>query len=313
MPLAFPPLESVVILDGAPERVHQLLTRRWMAEPLSAEPASAFQILWGVKEGVGEAAGSPSWAVRWEPTEELGQLVNDTGRVLLVPGGSSSRVELEPDFVDRPAGLEALVEATLAHALAAQGECFLHAAAFELSGRRPLVVGETGAGKSTLTAAAVAAGGRAVSDDSLLLGVHDNRPLVRSARRDLWLRPGSRGLLPALNARGLGHELGPDGRFRVGRDNRGFVDAIQPDCLVVVAGRGALAARPLTQADALATLLRSTSSLYMTDERFSERQVKLLSLLTRYAEHLPAIGLRIDRSPLEGKAESLAALIDLLP
>ena len=62
--------------------------------------------------------------------------------------------------------LTTLLEMALTHALAMSGYVVNHAAAFEIDGTAVLAVGPTRAGKSTLSAAALAAGGAVVSDDS---------------------------------------------------------------------------------------------------------------------------------------------------
>ncbi len=320
IPLRFPPLQSVIQLDGVPDEVVDLVTRRWLAERGSgASGVPPFTLEWRLEDNAGEVGSEPGYAVRWVPSGETGRLQNDTGRVRLFPGGQRSRIEIEPDFARRPAGLESLLEAALGHALAARGECFLHAAAFTLGKRTPLLIGDSGAGKSTLTAAVIAHGGRAISDDSLLLGLDEGRPLVRTARRDLWLRPGSETLLPALESRGLSRSPATEGRIRLVRDSRpdAFANSAHPDCLVVLLrpslDRPGREVRRLSQAEALAALLSGTSALYVTDARFEDRQRRLLGLMTTFAQELPAIELRCDRSLLEATEESLAAIIAALP
>lgn len=316
--VSFPPLSSVIGLESAPAAVSALLGGRWMAEPVAAGAEGAFTIRW--RRGTGAAAPGDELPqpVEWQPEVELGALANACGRVLLAPEGQESRVELATGALERPACFEPLVEAALGDALAAGGECFLHAAAVELGGRRPLLIGDSGSGKSTLSVAVAACGGRVISDDSLLLGRVDGRPLVRAARRNVWLRPGSAALVPALRRRGLTLQPADDGRLRLDRERcaEAFLSSARPDCLVLLRrnlGESGLASRRLTQAEGLAALLQGGSALYLTDARFAPRQRRLLDLMTLFAERLPAIELRVGSSLLDSTEECLAAIVDALP
>ncbi len=317
--LRFPPLAGVLALESAPSAVPDLLVGRWMAElAAGTSGGGSFLIRWRAAAGPPPAAGDAVQPVEWRPEAGCGVLRNPCGRVLLSPGTEESTVELVAGALERPACLEPLVEAALGDALAAGGECFLHAAAVELRGRRLLLIGDTGSGKSTVAAAVAACGGRVISDDSLILGRADRRPLVRAARRSLWLRPGSAALLPALHARGLASQEAADGRIRIDRERSpgAFRLSTEPDCLILLErlsdGEGPVA-RPLAQAEALAALLRGTSALYVTDDRFADRRRRLFDIMTRFAEELPAIELRLGRSLLESTEECLAAVADSLP
>lgn len=314
--VSFPPLRSVIALESAPAAVATLLADRWMAEAGAGPPS--FRIRWRSVEEGGSGPGPQADEVRWDPGDGRGALANRCGRVRVEPRAAASTVELRPPALDRPECLEPLVEAALAHALAAGGECFLHAAALELRGRSLLVVGDSAAGKSTLAAAAVACGGRVISDDSLLLGLDGGRPLVRGARRNVWLRAGSAALLPALERRGLPTErIG--GRIRLARRDApaAFRISTRPDCLVLLARAGAdepgVVSRRLTQAEALAALLRGTSSLYVTDGSFSSGQGSLLELLTAFAQSLPAIEIAVGPELLDSTEKSLAVVLRALP
>lgn len=290
-----------------------------MAEsPSGPRCIPTFRLRWSLSDAMAGAVGDGTYPVRWEPTGGSGSLANAGGRVALSPGTTAASVELRPAALTHPATLEPLVEAALGHALAAAGECFLHAAAVELGERSALLIGDSGAGKSTLAAATAAFGGRVISDDSLLLGASAGRPLVRAARRNVWLRLGSEALLPALHARGVSTRPAPDGRIRLDRDRspNAFRQATHPDCLVLLRhdpGNGGVATRRLSQADGLTALLKGTSALYVTDERFAGRQRALLDLMTLFAERLPAIELSAGSSLLESTEECLAAITRALP
>jgi len=87
-------------------------------------------------------------------------------RVRLAPG----RAEAVVEWADTGAPLDdfvatMLLETALIHTLAMGGCVVNHAAAFDVDGAALLVVGQSRAGKSTLSAAVLAAGGSVVSDD----------------------------------------------------------------------------------------------------------------------------------------------------
>ena len=65
----------------------------------------------------------------------------------------------------------------------------LHASAVELNGRATAIVGDCGAGKSTLTAALVAAGARLVTDDLLVTRRNGSGTVTLSGARRLKLDP----------------------------------------------------------------------------------------------------------------------------
>jgi hypothetical protein len=84
------------------------------------------------------------------------------------------------------------------------GGVFLDAAAFSLGDICTLAVGDSGAAKSTLSAAAIAAGERVLSNDSVMLvpGRADAQaPSVHPNRRDAYLMADAAArLLPDLQA-----------------------------------------------------------------------------------------------------------------
>lgn len=86
---------------------------------------------------------------------------------------------------------------SLFRAFALQGAIWMHALAFEHADRSILALGPSGSGKSTLAAAVIAAGGRLVSDDSVLLHEADNLGFQALCLRNfIRLRRPSEQLLP---------------------------------------------------------------------------------------------------------------------
>ncbi len=126
----------------------------------------------------------------------------------------------------------------LGHALALAGSSFLHGAAVIVDDLPILLLGEAASGKSTVAAAALAAGGKVVSDDSLILSPDRIRGLaVRTLRRDLFLREGSRAVLPAPLQERL-RRVGPaiDSRWVLGRGDAAsaFRTTLEPAVLCVL-------------------------------------------------------------------------------
>lgn len=126
------------------------------------------------------------------------------GRVRLHSGRSSTlRVDAHHEIQKTliPQSLALL----LAHQFARSGVMVVHGAAFRLGKTGILALGGRGSGKSTVSAAALLAGGEVVSDDWLLLGRAPDGGFVAERLRDfLMLRHGWAGatLRSALSSRG---------------------------------------------------------------------------------------------------------------
>jgi hypothetical protein len=123
-----------------------------------------------------------------------------------------ARLALNPRSDDRllPAPLNLL----LAQQWARQGLFPLHAAALSWQGRGLLVLGDQGAGKSSLVLAALAVGARIISDDWLLVGHQQGQPRAERLREFLMFRPGRTwdAFGPTIG-RSLACEKTGDGRF----------------------------------------------------------------------------------------------------
>jgi hypothetical protein len=311
----------VVELDSPPEPVVQLLRERWLGEIGPAGPRAqrtGFLLRWCIRPSVEGSLGL-HWAgappqVRWRATEGGGSFVGPGGRVLWPGDPGQAIVELEAGSTRRPELLEPLVEAALTLALAHLGCCFLHAAAMEIGDRRLLVLGASGSGKSTLAAAAVACGGRVVSDDSVLLSAHRGQPLVRTACSDVWLRPGAPRLLAALRQRGFEAERPREGRYRLRRRlaRAAFRTHFTPDGMILLRRdlrRATFRLEPRSQAEALAALASGTSALYLSARA---RAPALLALMADCVERLPTCELRVGRWLVEAPNRCLPAIEERL-
>ncbi len=131
-------------------------------------------------------------------------------------------------------------------ALGQRGVICLHAVAFHVGPHTVLGVGGSGAGKSTITAAAMRSGGRIASDDSVLAGPCDGRVQLGPFRAYFSFRDATLAVLPdwlrkkttkgvdahyldRLSCPGnLAAELVPDQLWQLGIDRRLRASRIQP-------------------------------------------------------------------------------------
>ena len=130
--------------------------------------------------------------VRHEPSQGVQRIVErdlPDGQVRLI-SGSRSELTLRADHDDPEALLPSSLYLCFAHQWARAGLLPLHGAAFANEKGGVLAVGSKGTGKSTLTAAALIAGCRVVSDDWLLAQPSPTGFLVERLRRFIMLRRG---------------------------------------------------------------------------------------------------------------------------
>ena len=239
------------------------------------------------------------------------------GRVRLAPGRSETAVEWAAagapvdDFVTT-----ILLETTLIHALAMGGYVVSHAAALEVDGRALLVVGPSRAGKSTLSAAVLAAGGAVVSDDSVILGLDDKgAPSAGALRRDLWLRDGSVELLPeALRAQLW--KTSSFGERRWGLERAEFPELfrsrVRPQATVLLHRdrrvKGYQLQR-LSSAEGLAGLILASSPLFLSG-RYPAEQGRCMPGLTGLVNRTPCFEVRMGRALVEDPAATIRRLVE---
>ena len=110
------------------------------------------------------------------------------GRVSLRSGGQAS-ITIDPTHADTPALLPASLYLALAQQWAQAGLLPVHAAVMDFPDHGGvLAVGQKGAGKSILAAAALAAGAKVVSDDWVLIGKRNNQWQAERIRSFFMLR-----------------------------------------------------------------------------------------------------------------------------
>jgi len=238
-------------------------------------------------------------------------------RLHFVPGRPEALLEIRAR-VSRVDGfvLTSLLELALTHALAMGGYVVSHAAAFELDGVAVLAVGPTRAGKSTLCASVLAAGGAVVSDDSVILGLdRAGAPVVGALRRNFWLRDGSVDLLPG-ELRPVLRESDSFGEKRWGLDReaspRCFRPAAGPHAIVLLRRDRRLRDfrfRKLSAADGLVGLILATSSLYLSS-RYPIEQERCMPTLTRLVEGVPCFEVRMGRALVEDPVETVLRLVE---
>ncbi len=239
------------------------------------------------------------------------------GRVRLAPGRPTAMVEWASTgaAVDRFV-TTTLLETALIHALAVGGYVVNHAAAFELDGAALLAVGPSRTGKSTLCAAALAAGGMVVSDDSVILGLDDGGlPSAGALRRDLWLRDGSVELLPeALRARLW--EGSSFGERRWGLERAAFPEVfrnmVRPQAIVLLHRDRRVKGyqlRRVSSAEGLAGLILASSPLFLSGRYPVERERCMPGLLA-LVNNVPCFEVRMGRALVEDSAATVRRLVE---
>lgn len=189
------------------------------------------------------------------------------------------------------------LELAMSHALAISGRVVSHAAALEVDGMTLLAVGRTHSGKSTLCAAALAAGGSVVSDDSVILGLDDRgAPSVGALRRNLWLREGSVDILPGdvRSAVKKAVVFGED-RWGVERDEWSdrFRTRVRPEAIVLLHRdrriRG-FKLQDVSAADAAAGIVLASTALFFSSRYALERD-RCICTLTAMVDTTPCFSL----------------------
>ncbi|HXA55256.1 MAG TPA: hypothetical protein VNV37_10340 [Solirubrobacteraceae bacterium] len=178
-----------VLLD--PEELH----RRWAAH--TAEPVRTREVRWEE-----QLVRTVDFA---EPAGYL--LFNrDHGRVLIAPDGRALWCEPDPH---NPQWTAIVAAQALPLAATLRGLEVVHAAGVVLDGRALLIAGAAGAGKSSLAAALLRAGGRLLSDDAVALALDgEGTPIAHAGSLALQLRAPEHERLCAGERAALGRPAG---------------------------------------------------------------------------------------------------------
>lgn len=320
--LQFVGLKAAFRVAGLDEASIACLCVRWSAEVAPAEPRADGVDTQGM---VDEAPTGPCCLVRCVPVNALhGSRPVSTetqvqfGRSVRVRflAGHGARIDhpAEADARD-PEALESALDYSLGQSAVFQGATVFHGTCVVSSELGVLALGSTRSGKSTLAAAAVRSGWRLVSDDLVLAGKNaSGRFLVRSLSPDLVLRADSLGVLAPEVAPDLRQVRSPwETKWTLARDGHAgaFQDAALPDVLWALRLDRRLQAsrvRRLSQAEALAALIKGTNSLFLS-ERFPFERALLLPLLREMAETLPAFQVTLGRRLLREPEDELRRLV----
>lgn len=210
-------------------------------------------------------------------------------RILVPAGGASIEALVAPtDLEVVPGSSRAALEIALSLALREKGLFHLHAAAVEsASGLGVLVVGGSGAGKTTATIALIEAGYAFLGDDALLL---TEGPVLCAFPRPFHLGPATLAAFPRLGAlaggtsghgdkRDLDPRLAFPGRRKATMSPPALVlhPRVEPDAKTRLA--------KIAPADALGNLIASSAGIVIDGAVRREEQMALLGKVAVGARH----------------------------
>jgi len=211
-------------------------------------------------------------------------------RVLVPRDGSSLEVFVAPNE-GFPGSARASLEIALSLALRQSRLFHLHAAAVvDGLGRSIMLVGGSGAGKTTATIALLEAGFRFLGDDALLIRASEEGPKLYVFPRHFHLAPHTIAAFPRLApltglARGVGEKRDLDPR--VAYPDKQLTSCRAP--LLVLHPRvdppAKTALSPLPKAFALGHLVASSGGLVIDGATHKEEHLALLGLITNGARH----------------------------
>lgn len=211
------------------------------------------------------------------------QIVSTTGETWCLSSHGAVRVTADP-FQTRVfwSGVSfsdciELIQLALTRSFAAAGMAVLHAAAFQYRDKGYLLLGSSGAGKSTWSSAVAAVGGKILSDDLLLVQGGPGSEEIRMfpMRADLLLREGG---VPFWEEAVEVPDAAGGTRWQVRRRDHplSFVDSLSPDFLITMepfVGEAESRVSPVSAADGVAGLIRSMSSVYLAEPFQVERSL----------------------------------------
>jgi hypothetical protein len=237
-------------------------------------------------------------------------------RVLLDPQGGVDLIELSPAVSLDEAERELLVSAAVTHLLARQGLATLHACAMEIGGVGVLGLGESFAGKTTVSMAAVRAGGKVVSDDLVLAGVGPTGQVDLTPLRSYWFLRGQTRRIVPKRLTGMMLETSEDGvtRWVLPRSDRQSesLDRSTPEIVWLLSvdrrlreGRVA----EVAQAMVFAGLIRASSPIFLSRHCPRERAA-LMPVFRALSEGCRAFRVRLGRRLLEDPVGEMERLVE---
>jgi hypothetical protein len=305
---------------------------------LAAEGAWATADRWcGVVESEPAETGPELLRLIIPPTEaerradtrtriRVGAKTSDRGRSLelrvgahaVVTGGRGAPDALRLSSRRPPTGLELelLVDLGINHLLARQGLPTLHACAFDLNGVAVLGLGDSFAGKTTVSVAAMGAGGGVVSDDAVLVIPEDGRSSLLPVRSFGWLRGRTREIVPAeLRDRMVENEENGQPRWVLSRRDAGaaFVDRLVPDVIWVQSVDRRLRQSRVERIDhglVFAALIRASSPIYVS-RHCPEIRERLIPVFRSLCAQCPGYRVRLGRRLLDDPSGEISRLVEL--
>jgi hypothetical protein len=214
--------------------------------------------------------------------------------------------------------LSATLSAALIRAFALQGLAHIHGAAVRVPGGCALFLGESGSGKSTITAALLRTGVRVVSDDSVVLqppGKGHTNIRILPFRPDCYFSPDTLALIPPSLRRALERvQLAADIKYRLARVSAPelFCDLADLTCIAVLDAterKLMTEVAPLSHAQTLAALLRANP---FGPASGPGRVRALQQTLADVASTIPAYRVRIGSRLLSEPQAMAAELTSLL-
>lgn len=308
---------------------------RVSVEGLSAEEVRGVAGRWC---GYVESDRGADHRLRVPPLHEVVQSSNPRRVRIGVRGGAGDRplaltvgphtVELgsgdEPNVVRHsarrsPSAIEheLLIDVGINHLLARQGLPVIHGCAFELGGASILGLGESFSGKTTVSVAALRAGGRVASDD-VVLAVPEGNGLFSlfPVRSYGWLRGRTREIVPyELQHKMFENEEDGSPRWVLNRDDCGesFVEEVVPGVVWVQSVDRRLKAsrvEPVDQGQVFAALIRASSPLYLS-RHCPEIRDKLIPVFRSLCAQCRGYRVRLGRRLLEDPEGEMARLLEL--
>jgi hypothetical protein len=240
------------------------LERRWQAR--SAAPTRVREVRFGEELIRTIDFAEPAGYLLWN---------RDHGRVLISPDGRE--LLCEPDPANEQWGTIVAAQA-LPLAATLRGLEVLHASGVVIDDRAVLITGPAGAGKSSLAAALLRAGGRLLSDDAVALQLRDGALIAHAGSLAVQLRAAEHERLSATERAALGHPAGTaEGKQR-------YVSSVAPPPapLGVLFLLERSAAQPtLERLDAVSpfALLASTFNLSVRTAERLRRQLDVVSAI----------------------------------
>lgn len=230
-----------------------------------------------------------------KPPASTGAIVRDFGDSIIYCSSDSGAVtEIFPDSNRaRSLHIPTAMSFAFTQQWARHGHACVHGALLKVEGQGVLVIGLRAAGKSVISASALAADGQIVTDDYLLVGTRDNQLLGERIRRFISLRRSW--AADALMGRAAGDwklgrsELRAFLRVAPGDDRfpeSARIDKIWLLCRPLSGRRSHSSLDSISHSEAYGSLVSATSPLLLGAD-FPHERLKLHALLSKLTGSVP--------------------------